>query len=279
MIALRTARPNPILREFVRVYAQRKVGPSERGVEVLVESIPARLEQILEFQFGEPYHVFHWEGHSEFTPTIAVIGAQVQGCSRIELRPGIHSFGVFFRPAGLSRLIGLPVHHLAHRNYDGTLISRSLPKLWGRLAECVTFAERVRVIEKELISLVTSARAKEPMIDMAERIFSLRGQVRISQLALQAGVGLRQFQRKFFQNIGMPPKFYARVARFQSALDAKLTQPKRSWLDIAHDLDYHDQMHMIRDFQLLGWGTPNHILSQRGDIRPVALSTGDPSPV
>jgi hypothetical protein len=112
MISLHTARPNPILREFVRVYAQRKVGPSEPGVEVPVETIPTRLEQILEFRFGEPFRVFHWEGHSEFIPKVAVIGAQVQGCSRIELRPGIHSFCEFFRPAGFSRLIGLWVSEL-----------------------------------------------------------------------------------------------------------------------------------------------------------------------
>jgi len=277
MIALHTARPNPILQEFVRVYAQREVSPSESRAEVLVETIPARLEQILEFQFGESFHVFHWEGHSEFTPKVAVIGAQVQGCSRIELRPGIHSFGVFFRPAGFSRLIGLPVRELAHRNYDGALISRLLPKLWGQLAECVTFSQRVRVIEKALLSFATSALPIEPMIDMAERVFTLRGQVRISELALQTGVGARQFERRFFHTIGMPPKFYARVARFQSALDAKIAQPNRSWLEIAHDLDYHDQMHMIRDFRLLGGGSPNHILALIGDTRPVALSTGEQS--
>jgi AraC-like DNA-binding protein len=275
MIALRTARPNPILQEFVRVYAQREVGPSESRTEVLVETIPARLEQILEFQFGEPFHVLHWRGHSELTPKVAVIGAQVQGCSRIELKTGIHSFGVFFRPAGFSRLIGLPVSELAHRNYDGPLISRLLSKLWDQLAECGTFHQRVRVIEEALLSLVGSALPKEPMIDMAERVFSLRGQVRISELALQTGVGVRQFERRFSQTIGMPPKFYARVARFQSALDAKIAQPTRSWLDIAHDLEYHDQMHMIRDFQLLGGGSPSHILARIGDIRPVALFRGE----
>jgi len=279
MISLRTARPNPFLQEFVRVYAQWEVRQGDSGAKALVETIPARLEQILEFQFGEPFRVFHWEGHSEFTPNVAVIGAQVQGCSRIELRPGTHSFGVFFRPAGFSRLIGLPVSELAHRNYDGALISRLFSKLWGQLAECVTFSQRVRVIEKALLSLATSALPMEPMIDMAERVFSLRGQVRISELALQTGVGLRQFERRFSQSIGMPPKFYARVARFQSALDAKIAQPNRSWLEIAHDLDYHDQMHMIRDFQLLGGGTPNHILAQIGDTRPVALSTREQSSI
>ena len=277
MIALRTACPDPILREFVRVYAQREVGPSESRAEALVETIPARLEQILEFQFGEPFHVFHWEGHSEFTPKVAVIGAQVQGCSRIELRSGIQSFGVFFRPAGLSRLIGLPVRELAHRNYDGALVSKLLPGLWSELADCLTFPQRVRVIEKSLLSLVASALPKDPAIDVAERVFSLRGQVRISKLAAQTGLGLRQFERRFSHTIGMPPKFYARVARFQSALDAKIARPNRSWLEIAHDLDYHDQMHMIRDFRLLGGGTPNHILARIGDIRPVAIFTGEPS--
>lgn len=40
------------LKAFVRVYAQRELGPHD---EDLIESIPARLEQMLEFQFKAPF--------------------------------------------------------------------------------------------------------------------------------------------------------------------------------------------------------------------------------
>ena len=56
------------------------------------------------------------------------------------------------------------------------------------------------------------------------------------------------------------------------AMDAKVTPPARSWLTIAHEFGYHDQMHMIKDFQKLSGDTPSGILSTLGDMRPDALA-------
>jgi hypothetical protein len=59
---------------------------------------------------------------------------------------------------------------------------------------------------------------------------------------------------------------------FQNALDAKRSAPSRSWLVIAHELGYFDQMHLIGDFQRVGGSAPNRILEQGGDIQPWSLA-------
>lgn len=74
----------------------------------------------------------------------------------------------------------------------------------------------------------------------------------------------------------MGPEHFARVTRFQTALDSKLTAPQRTWLSIAHDLGYHDQMHMIRDFHALGGASPTGIPGELGDMRPPALAASNP---
>jgi len=276
MIALRTALPKPLLREFVRVFAQREVHPFESGALFVFESIPARLEQLLEFQFGVPYIVHHSLGYDLITHGQAIVGAQVGGCAQIKLSPGVISFGVFFRPAGFSRLFGIPLHEVSHHQYDAALISKPIASLRDRVAECVRFEERVRVIEDFLIGMAARAPEKDTMLAIAEHVFSLRGVVNsVAELAGKTGLGMRQFERQFQRAVGMPPKLYARVARFQSALDAKIASPHRTWLEIAHSLRYHDQMHMIHDFQLLGGDTPRQLLSNIGDARPSALSPGE----
>jgi AraC-like DNA-binding protein len=278
MIALRTALPIPSLREFVRVFAQREVHPSNSGADHLVEAVPARLEQLLEFQFGSPYTVHHSLGYDLTTPGQAVIGAQVGGCASIELRPGVISFGVFFQPAGLSRLFSIPMRELSHRNYDAALVCRQIPELRDRVGECLTFEARVGVMENFFTGMAAGARGKEPMVAVAEHVFSLHGIVgSIAQLAARTSLGTRQFERQFFREVGMPPKLFARVARFQTALDAKIAGPQHTWLEIAHRLRYHDQMHMLRDFQLLAGDTPKHLLTQIGDARPGAMALSDAS--
>ncbi|HTF63929.1 MAG TPA: helix-turn-helix domain-containing protein, partial [Edaphobacter sp.] len=85
-------------------------------------------------------------------------------------------------------------------------------------------------------------------------------------------VSVRQYERRFLDEVGMTPKLFARTTRFQNALDAKRLFPTLSWMNIAHELGYFDQMHMVRDFQSLGGDAPNNVLEQSGDIQPWSLA-------
>ena len=85
-------------------------------------------------------------------------------------------------------------------------------------------------------------------------------------------LGLRQFERTFLSEIGMSPKLYSRVARFQTVLDTKINRQDARWADLANDYGYHDQMHMIKDFQKLSGLTPERLMSRIGDMRPPALT-------
>jgi len=276
MIALRTAIPRAALRGFVRVFAQREVTRFHSGAASIVEPIPARLEQTLEFQFGVPFTVHHARGHVFATPDQAVVGAQVTGVSQIDLGPGVVSFAVFFTPTGFSRLFGVPVNEMSHRNHDAAMLPGKIRALRDRLGACATFELRVQVMEEVLLALAARARERTLMARVADHVFARLGVVRsVERLAADAGLGIRQFQRLFIREIGIAPRLYARVTRFQNALDFKIAAPGRSWLEIAHRLNYHDQMHMIRDFLSLGGDTPRQLLAQIGDGRPGAVAEGD----
>jgi AraC-like DNA-binding protein len=265
----------PALREFVRVIAQREVHPDPRGSPLIFEPIPARLEQTLEFQFGHQFRVHFPSGHTLTAAKQTIVGAFPEGNAQIELQSGVISFAIFFRPTGLSRLLGIPVHEFSSRNFDAALVSSLTVSLGDRLAQCPNFQERVRTIEGVLLGMALQTPRKDTIAIVAEEIFSRCGVIRsIPQLASDTGLGVRQFERRFLSEIGMAPKLYARVARFQSALDAKILSPHRTWIEIAHSLQYHDQMHMIRDFQLLGGNSPKQLLSEIGDARPGAFAPG-----
>jgi transcriptional regulator GlxA family with amidase domain len=82
----------------------------------------------------------------------------------------------------------------------------------------------------------------------------------------------RQFERRFIDEMGVSPKLFAKVTRFQMALDARAKDGNASWLTLAHQFGYHDQMHMIKDFRGLTGLTPDGLLDQMGDMRPPALA-------
>ena len=57
----------------------------------------------------------------------------------------------------------------------------------------------------------------------------------------------------------MSPKLYARVVRFEAALKRKKQVPELRWTDVAHEVGYYDNMHMVHDFELLADATPSSL--------------------
>ena len=94
---------------------------------------------------------------------------------------------------------------------------------------------------------------------VANRFLSKRGALNLDEAAASAGLSIRQFERRFAAQVGLPPKRYARIVRFNAALEAKAIAPGRKWTDIAYELGYFDQMHMIRDFESFAGETPTGV--------------------
>lgn len=84
----------------------------------------------------------------------------------------------------------------------------------------------------------------------------------IQELASLSCLSIKQFERKCRERIGMNPKLYARILRFSKAYRLHEVYPELSWLDIAYQAGYYDQMHMIRDFKVFAGVNPSVIEQQ-----------------
>jgi len=76
------------------------------------------------------------------------------------------------------------------------------------------------------------------------------GCVRVSDLAREAGMSERQLERLFVDAVGLPPKLFARIVRYQR-VRAALTSGERSGADLALRFGYTDQSHLLRDLRAL----------------------------
>jgi AraC-like DNA-binding protein len=251
----------------VRAYAQRTVYADDLS---LVESVPAQLEPVLNFEFGTMPGIHHREG--QITARIALGGAQTSFSGSLQLWPGVASFAIFFQPAGWSQLFKVPTRELTNHFYDATAVMGTWVKeLWNHMGEVATFEGRVKIVEAFLSTFVPKAMPQNTVAAVTAYLFHRHGAVRIPKLCHRDFLSLRQLERQFLREIGASPKTFARIARFQSALDAKLASPRRTWLDIAHSFGYYDQMHMIHDFEQLSRLAPNRLIGEMGEVRPPAL--------
>jgi transcriptional regulator GlxA family with amidase domain len=168
----------------------------------------------------------------------------------------------------------VPAEELTNDDFEGeAVLGRELGELLRRLGDVSSFTDRVRVADAYLCAKRPALDSISSMTTAATKVLSSSGCVRVSDLAHHAGLGIRQFERRFRYEIGIPPKLYARIVRFEAALQRKATSPGARWIDIAHALGYHDQMHMVHDFNRLSGDSPTAIGSQLDMfVRPEIVS-------
>ena len=86
----------------------------------------------------------------------------------------------------------------------------------------------------------------------------------IDYLAHQAGISSKKIQRMFGKVVGIRPKAFARIQRFQAAIREIGDRPAVNWARLAATCGYYDQPHFIREFKEFTGMTPTAYLSKRG---------------
>ncbi|NVB39599.1 helix-turn-helix transcriptional regulator [Pseudenhygromyxa sp. WMMC2535] len=84
----------------------------------------------------------------------------------------------------------------------------------------------------------------------------------VAMVAEQLGLSERHFRRVFRDTMGVSPKTYARLRRFQRALAAGRGADEPDWSKIALEAGYYDQAHLIADFRSIGGATPRVLVAE-----------------
>ena len=219
---------------------------------------------MIEFDFGDAIEV-RYAGKPALvkSPKAVVVGPQTFRRVEMRLRGVLESFVVMFQPGGLHWLFSIPMAELTNLDYEAHAVLGSFAShAWQRLAEGKSFTERVRIVEGELLRRSLPTKRTDNISAVAYRMMLAGGQVQLPALAQATGLGTRQFERRFVTEVGMRPKLFARIARFEAALDYKARFKETSWTSVAHHFSYYDQMHMIHDFGEFTGGTPTKVLDE-----------------
>lgn len=172
--------------------------------------------------------------------------------------------GVFFRPARVDSFLRIPISELtdctvAIDDVWGTVGSR-LPSEFCELDE----AARIDRLESILLKRLEWDRRREGALDIAALATSIlrwRGRMTVDTMARVTGVSRQHLSREFRERIGVAPKLYSRLARFQSGLVYAGSRARVDWARVALDMGYVDQSHMIAEFREFGGLTPRTLAS------------------
>ncbi|MGJ5817476.1 helix-turn-helix domain-containing protein [Paludibaculum fermentans] len=176
--------------------------------------------------------------------------------------------GVTFRPGGTLPFFRLPAQELCD-------IDLPLEFAWGRRAKEL----REQLLEAQgpgakLDAMERALRAQwsplglHPAVDFAvARLTNSPHTASIAELTQQVGLSPKRFIERFKSAVGVAPKQYCRILRFQGALALAEQGRRVEWTRIAVDCGYFDQAHFIHDFRSFAGITPTGYQADRTQFR------------
>jgi len=264
-VYFRIAPPAPALRAFVQHYLLVHVRYDGLDPSQAMKPMPPAPQQCLYFYSRGGMRTFHHKEEKFVAlPQSILVGPQV---SRLDLHfPAEHLVVcAAFWPGGLRRLLGVPVSEMLDFSVESrALLGPAVAEVEARLAEAPDYATMLAVLEAYLLRMLRRLRPQaERPLDRLLPVLLPSGRLghSLDHLAAEACLSPRQFERSFVERVGLSPKLFARIARFDQAFRLKEQRPGLDWLSVAVQCGYYDYRHLVRDFREFAGVTPPQLLA------------------
>jgi len=188
-----------------------------------------------------------------------------------DIAPTACTVGASLCPGACETLFGIPSHEISGHHV-------SLEDLWGtrarslsnQLQEASDLERRLKVLEVFLAQRLPVVSGINPAIAHALSRFSTTTE--IGKIVEETGYSHRHFVKLFRQSVGLSPRVYTRLLRFQNVLKHGFDKTRGRWIDVALEAGYADQAHFNREFrELTGVSPTEYLLNRRGDPHHVRI--------
>jgi len=171
--------------------------------------------------------------------------------------PGL--VAVVLRPEVNGALLGMPASELRGQQVEvEQVFGRAGARVCQQVAEAPGPVARFRLLERFLVDHLA---AVEPIVEPRMRAFVQQvtasgGQLSVGQLASRVDLSRRQLERQVGAAVGMTPKEFCRIVRYQKVVALKQHDPSLSLTQLTYDGGYADQAHLTREFLRITGHTP-----------------------
>ncbi len=222
------------------------------------------------FQLGEPFRERRADGTWRLQNHYLLVG-QMERCVDIKPTGAFHTVGIHFRPAGVAAFVAGDLSRFANRIVPlASVLDVDLAELVGRLGPSPKPPKTVGLLEPFLRDL--RLQGDPAMSAAAARLSAGLGVLDLDSLARQFELSGRQFRRRFESAVGIGPKRFSRLVRFQRVFDQRRERDATAWSEVALDCGYYDQAHFNRDFRAFTGVKPRDIVRDADPLTAFFLS-------
>lgn len=249
-------KPSLALQPYVRMYRFMHLLFTDATLPP-AKAYPPRPEVTLSFYPRDTEKVTYEDGRVLGSMRSALIGQQ-NVVSQRHVGKEFLMVQVVFQPGGLYRMIGIPTMDLNNQYFDAeSILGNQIRDVNERLMNIEDYPRMIPVVEDFLLGLIKKSKYEIRPIDkvsllMIDNVNSLS----LDWMAKESCLSYKQFERNFNERIGVNPKYFARIIKFDKAFRMKNAFPNKDWLSIALDCGYYDYQHLVRDYKEFTGMTP-----------------------
>ncbi|XYH94533.1 helix-turn-helix domain-containing protein [Sorangium sp. So ce1128] len=253
--------PGEALRPYVDRFWGLRSAPGE--VVALADLLPGTGAELM-IHLGAPLH----RADGGALPESQLVCLRASTLALAPHNGGLDVLCVRFRAGAVRHFLDASVTDAADANAAlDDLAAPPARDLRDRLADLGDFADRVALVERSLLALRARCARPDVHADRAvARIYASSGRVRVAPLARELGVVPRHLARRFRAAVGVSPKQFARLVRFQHTVRALVLAPGADLTRVAAAHGYCDQAHFAHEFRALA-GQPATAFLRHASIR------------
>lgn len=262
--------PGQVLSKYVRVY--RVVHFSfDQADKIPPKPYPPRPEHCLSFYPRDTETIQYADNDTRIKGHKSVIIGQHEVVNKRYVGNDFLVIQVVFQPGALYQITGIPSAEITNAYIDAEVIFSNTIRLVNRkLNDAESISQMLLIIEAFLTTLVNNRKTESHRVDdLSAMILQSKKNCSMDWLAKESCLSLRQFERKFMERMGIGPKSYCRIVRFENAFRMKNMHPNADWLTIAIHCGYHDYQHLVKDYKEFTGQTPTqfHLLDLKAPER------------
>lgn len=267
MVQTTVTKPADILTDYVDHYAVREFDSLEND---LLKPMQAKHEISVMFMINSKInnfinHAAHpnlYVANKATGPDCVFSGLRTSNKGIVVFKGQVQLLTIHFKPTGFYHLFNIsPAEFVNCLGNLGDLLSSRAIRLHEQLQEATTKLKLFSLTNEYLTEQLQRKRIRKTSCSIvlaSEFLVQQPCTYSIEKLAYQTGMSLKTFERKFIEQIGIAPRLFERIRRFNNALDKKIKLPDSHWTYICYQTGYYDQTHLIKDFYEFAGATPSY---------------------
>jgi AraC-like DNA-binding protein len=203
----------------------------------------------LVFHYGSPSIFQKKDSSKNIEPNLVICGQQTSYYD-LSLSGKTGMILIVFKPHGVKSFFNFPITELLNENLSlHDLLNNETIELEDKLFNSPNNRQRITLLENFLIKRLIHNNEFERVEHALKIIENSKGQIKTQDIAHEVCLGIKQFERTFSKYVGINPKKYASIARFQNVIQMRRKHKNSSMFQLAFDNGYYDHAHFIHDFK------------------------------